>query len=748
MSRSLCRARSAAGIHTSTSLALASLIASYGVLTTSLSVWNSLPQSNTASVSTATVPPASTPTVSSGTLSYAPTTTTTSYNGQSLPSQYNIQGYGSGGWSSIATSTSTSYTVPTSAFYACYRVVGSASTWSATPSGSVSSGISQSFTAPLSGPENVAYDPVNGDFYVTNLNSSAILIIDPVSNSYVGEITSSYLVQPDGITYDSTNGDFYVTNQNGGSVSVIDPVNNSYVTTIANSNFGEPIGIAYDSTTGNVYVADSGSAADSVSLIDPTTNTYVSSIVGLTDPVSVGVDSSGNVWVGSGTSGYIWVIAPTTNAVTTLNGFSSTVTGFAYDPNNGNMYAAGNSGNDVGIYNASTFAYVGVITGAFSGPEGIVYAPVAQNMYVSDYGNSTITAFSPNTNGTDVLTSININKPIGLAYGHSEVYAVNNVGNSVSIIDAASNADVGEIPSTPFGDPVGSVYVPSNGNFYIANMSSDSISVQNASTGLYIGNILATGAFAGGLDEPSGIVYDPSNGDIYVTDYNNAVSVIDPSTNSYIATITNSGFSSPGGIYYDSTNGYLYMANHGNNTLSVFDPANNTYIATVTSSGFNYPYAITQASNGDLYVTNANGDSVTVINPATNQVIDQITSTGFNSPEGLAVAPNGDIYVTNYDGDSVSVIDPSTNAVVTTISDSNLINGATSIVIGANGWAYLPSYYDNTVAVINTATNTYIGSITNSTFDKPNLVEMIPSTSFGYAINKGSQSDVLVGPCL
>jgi len=223
-------------------------------------------------------------------------------------------------------------------------------------------------------------------------------------------------------------------------------------------------------------------------------------------------------------------------------------------------------------------------------------------------------------------------------------------------------------------------------------------------------------------DNPEGVAVDPVNGDVYVANTSSGtVSVINPITDKVIDTITVGVVSAPQQLAV-ATNGDVYVTDAGAHTVSVIDPTSNTVIDTIT--GFN-PVAVAANPGGDIYVVNGGSSSVydsgavSVIDPSTNKIIDAINDVG-NRPVGIAVNPGGDIYVPSYSGygtnsGHVAVIDPTSNTVIDTITVNTQEPQAVTV---AGGSVYVGStdggISSQPVAVIDPTTNTVTGYITGS----------------------------------
>jgi YVTN family beta-propeller protein len=75
---------------------------------------------------------------------------------------------------------------------------------------------------------------------------------------------------------------------------------------------------------------------------------------------------------------------------------------------------------------------------------------------------------------------------------------------------------------------------------------------------------------------PFGIAFNPNNGNMYMTNFNSdSVSVVNPSTNTVISTIPVG--SAPFGIAFNPNNGNMYVTNAGGKTISVIAPLTTTY---------------------------------------------------------------------------------------------------------------------------------------------------------------------------
>ena len=206
-------------------------------------------------------------------------------------------------------------------------------------------------------PEHVAFDPVNGDVYVSNGYNGTISIIDGSTNTVISTITTGGY--PEGMAFDSLNGDMYVANDGTASVSVIDGSTNTVITSL---NVGPCLWAdAFDSSNGDIYVGSqcgNPPFAGIVYVIDGSTNTVTASFSVNSIMYAIAFDiSDGDIYVptiGSGVQPEVAVIDGNTNSVAstmTIGLENSGEISAAYDPANGDLYVgAGGLGPIVSVF--------------------------------------------------------------------------------------------------------------------------------------------------------------------------------------------------------------------------------------------------------------------------------------------------------------------------------------------------------------------------------------------------------------
>ncbi|MGA9154981.1 MAG: YncE family protein [Candidatus Nitrosopolaris sp.] len=121
-----------------------------------------------------------------------------------------------------------------------------------------------------SGPTGIAFDPKNGNLYVTNSRDKTVSVISGQNNTVIRTIPCCVQytynkVTPWGIAFDSANGNLYVTNSGDNTVTAISGQNNNVIGSITVGK--TPRAIAFDSANDNLYVDNFNN--NTVSVISP-----------------------------------------------------------------------------------------------------------------------------------------------------------------------------------------------------------------------------------------------------------------------------------------------------------------------------------------------------------------------------------------------------------------------------------------------------------------------------------------------
>jgi YVTN family beta-propeller protein len=188
---------------------------------------------------------------------------------------------------------------------------------------------------------------------------------------------------------------------------------------------------------------------------------------------------------------------------------------------------------------------------------------------------------------------------------------------------------------------------------YVANYSSDSVSVIDSNTNTVLDTI-------SGLTTANGLALDPLHNVLWVTNHSTdqvtPIQVNDEAT-AFTPLPALAVGASPWGVTYDPLHDYVYVANSLSNSVTVIEAESRTVVTTITGS-FHLPFHL--AANpvtGQVYVVNFGGPSVVVLNGTTvSKVIDLYDS---QEPYGLAIDESRNlVYVATVEPHRIVVIGP------------------------------------------------------------------------------------------
>ncbi|MCL4558246.1 MAG: IPT/TIG domain-containing protein [Deltaproteobacteria bacterium] len=385
----------------------------------------------------------------------------------------------------------------------------------------------------------------------------------------------------------------------------------------------------------------------------------------------------------------------------------------------------------------STFA------SGFSMPSGIAIDD-AGNMYVTNYGNNTISRID--LGGTVSTFAVGLNKPMGIVFtgptGLKSFKVINRGNGTISTVDGtgvvASYVTGLDTPKYAMADNAYNLYVTSGSNI-IKVLSPSGFTV----------------TYAADLSNPYGLAMDPS-GFLYTSDFDdNSISRTDSGYQVYAK-----GLYNPWGVVFTPT-GAMFIANKGslstgggslsmvtaggslyefvgpldhacngfgaitpagiaigfNDDLFVATPgafkalwiSEVTYDGTVSAfgtcahkqpgfSGNYWGIAFSAGAPGPLlYATDQQyGEVITVTSSATAYRF----ASGFNAPEGIAIDGSGNVYVANTAGDTVSVVSAAGGFTTTYASGFSRPSG---IAIDAAGNLYVSNYTGGSVSLVTPA---------------------------------------------
>ena len=569
----------------------------------------------------------------------------------------------------------------------------------------------------------------DGTGSTAQFNQPAGVAVDGDGNVFVADNRNNTIrkVTPSGVVT-TLAGVSSITNQ-----YQYDPMGGFADGTGSAARFYGPTGVAVDSA-GNIYVADFGnqvirkiSPANVVTTLagNASITNQWGPIGGFADgtgraarffnPSGVAVDSAGNVFVAD-TYNYIIRKVTPAGVVTTLAGSPGTYgsadgtgsaarfknpSGLTVD-SNGNIYVA-----DTGNFTIRKVTPAGVVTtlagstgagGSIDGTGSVarffeptgVSVDSAGNVYVADYGNSTIRKVTP---AGMVSTLVGSPGVFGGADGMGSAAQLN-------------------LPRGVAVDNAGNVYVADSRNNTLRKVTPVGLVTTLAGSAGGIGNVDGTGS-AARFDQPNSVAVD-SVGNAYVADTdNNAIRKV--TAMGVVTTLAggvwgvadgtgkSAGFDFPSGIAVDSA-GNVYVADTSSSTIrkvtsagvvttlaGVAGPENRgSTDGTGSEARFNEPTGIVVDSVGNVYV--ADWGNVTIRKmtqtgvvttlagkPGTSGSADGMGSAArFSGPWGVAVDGAGNVYVTDISvangNNTIRKVTPA--GVVTTLVGSPGVTGS------------------------------------------------------------------------
>lgn len=258
---------------------------------------------------------------------------------------------------------------------------------------------------------------------------------------------------------------------------------------------------------------------------------------------------------------------------------------------------------------------------------------------------------------------------IAIAPDIGRVYATNEVGRSVSVIDVISNTVVTTIAIG--GDPTAVVASRDGTRVYVLHGTSPAaVAAIDTATNTVVG--LASLPTA----QARGMAITPDGARLYVsTSAANRVIVVGTAPMSVMATIPVGNF--PLGVEISPDGSRAYVATYFSNAVSVIDTTANAVIATVPVG--NNPRSARISPDGTrAYVANSGSSTVSVIDTGTNMTVATVPIAYI--PRTLDFSPDGArAYVANQEG--VQVIDTASQTVTATIPFSATTDGYPAAIV-------------------------------------------------------------------
>jgi YVTN family beta-propeller protein len=354
-------------------------------------------------------------------------------------------------------------------------------------------------------------------------------------------------------------------------------------------------------------------------------------------------------------------------------------------------------------------------------PEGVVYDPIDQSVYVADWQSGTVDVI----NGTTfAVGSISVGgEPIALAFDShdGDIYVANWETTQVDIINGTTNATYSPITGiggSGAGSPDAVVFDSATNQIFVANKyrpspyTSMPVNIINDST-----NTVYRTAWVG--NEPDALAYDPGAGEVFVANsMSNNITAIDD-TNDHIVGNWD-GFDGPDGVAYSPVDDCIYVSNSGSDTVAVWYPATHLFQYNVTVGVNPGGVIYAQFDDGDnlIEVANSGSSNVSILDDSANYV--DYTVSLEAQPYGVAYdSVDNELFTANYVANgSVDVINDT----------SNLLTPVTAIPVGpfpvgvaydpAQDYVFVTNSRSESVSVINAfdGANNIVGTISVGSF--------------------------------
>jgi streptogramin lyase len=311
----------------------------------------------------------------------------------------------------------------------------------------------------------------------------------------------------------------------------------------------------------------------------------------------------------------------------------------------------------------------------------------SNNLYVTNYGNATISKITPNGTVTQAWATLAGNShPYGIVIDAlGNLYTANrNPTNTVSKITPTSDGSSGTVIQTwaSISSEAYTIAIDALGNLYIPYVNQNRIDKivpsQSGTSGVVTANwkTLATGA------NPFSISFD-ADGNLYSANSNNTISKITSGgivTNAWatLAASSNAQF-----MVFDAA-GNMYVSCWGTSTVSKITPSAVVTETWATVGTNSWPAGIVCDAAGNIFVANFNNNTISKITSDGTVTQSYVSLASGSAPFFLAKDATGNLYTTNMGNGTVSKIS-SPNIYITSSGQKVSIENINSIISPEGG---------------------------------------------------------------
>jgi uncharacterized protein len=289
-------------------------------------------------------------------------------------------------------------------------------------------------------------------------------------------------VSPQAVVANSQTNKVYAVNSDAGTVTVVSPTSHT-AKKIKVGNYPSTIGI--NSVTNRIYVAN---AADgTVSVIDGSADQVLATVAVRALPYVVSVNSASNkIYVSKTFSNTTTLIDGATNQARILNtGVQATTIVSSAALNKSYMI---NLDDTVTVLDGATDATSKIHAGTRAW--GLTLSPATNKLYVGDTDDSTLSVIDIKTGSVHVAQAGELPVAIAVDSVSNRAYIANYVGNSVTVLDGATDAALATIPVQQHPQAIAAD--SATHMIYVANTGSHSVTVISGATNSVLGTVNVT----------------------------------------------------------------------------------------------------------------------------------------------------------------------------------------------------------------------------------------------------------------
>jgi YVTN family beta-propeller protein len=319
----------------------------------------------------------------------------------------------------------------------------------------------------------------------------------------------------------------YVTNGSSGTVSVLDVVNVRLDRELAVGQ--NPVAVAASPTRNEVYVVNSGAtgAQGFVSVIDATKNAVAATITVQRAPVSIEIDPTGKLaYVANSGSNSISVLDLHARREIGTIGTGEEPVSARLAPDGKTLVVANRRGNSVSIIDPTTRTIRAIFEGCPGASDAIVLPDSSKTFVACSGGHQVISIALAHFEDkeTKLKSEANVAKPdrlealldvgkaplqLAVKPDGGELFALNSLSDSISEIVTGSN-DVGGAYMIG-SNPVRGLVSNDNSTLYVANFSSQYVTIYAVDDGRLVGSIRVG-------DGPSAMAFSAYGNLLFVVD--------------------------------------------------------------------------------------------------------------------------------------------------------------------------------------------------------------------------------------